>query len=121
MSGHYAGWNTPRPKSPRPTATVVEMLKMDGRKAAPEPRIFRKFPASAPKIVAVKRAIYQFLSEGESGMHSSYGILLRYIVAYCEENNIGYQLTRAVLDGRAAGYSIKRIADLSELKSLEEL
>lgn len=95
---------------PTSTIPINDVLTMDGRRTAPHVRIFP--PSSAPKVKSVKRAVEQFLETGESGRHSSRAILLRYIVAYCEANNIGYQLTRAVFDGRAAGYHIKRLYDV---------
>lgn len=95
------------------TVPINEILSMDGRKTAPRVRIFRPFPSSPPKISMVKFTIKRFLANGESGRHSENAILLRYIVAYCEANNIGYVLTRVVFDGRAAGYHIKRLVDVS--------
>lgn len=100
---------------PSTTMPINEILKLDGRKAAPGVRIFRPFPSSPPKVNMVKLVIKEFLKKGESGRHSENAILLRYIVAYCEQNNIGYVLTRAVFDGRAAGYHIKRIEDMAPL------
>lgn len=91
---------------------INDLLKLDGRKVAPRTPIFRPFPSSPPKVNMVKIVIKQFLENGESGRHSENAILLRYIVAYCEQNNIGYVLTRVVFDGRAAGYHIKRLDDV---------
>ena len=90
------------------TIPINEILKMDGRKAAPRVCMWRPFPVSAPNVASVKRTIKEFIKNGESGFHSQYGVLLRYIVAYCEENGIGYQLTCSVYEGRTAGYYIMR-------------
>lgn len=95
--------------TPASTLPINDILKMDGRKTAPRVRVFPPILNHSPKVSAVKRSIKMFLDTGESGGHSSNAILLRYIVAYCEQNTVGYVLERWVIDGRAMGYGIKRV------------
>lgn len=94
------------------TVPINEILSMDGRKTAPNVRTLPLL-LHPTKVKAVKYAVEQFLNKGESGRHSAGAVVLRYIVAYCEANNVGYVLTRVVFDGRAAGYHIKRLENVS--------
>jgi hypothetical protein len=96
---------------PGVTAPINEILKLDGRYRAPMVDIFRYNP-SPPSVKAVRDAIKHFIKEGQSGRHSPYAILLRYIVAYCEANNVSYQLTCGTYEGRKCGYFIKRMDDV---------
>jgi len=89
---------------------VNEILKMDGRKRAP---YIDPFPVirvqSQPNISSIKTTIAVFERTGSTN-HSSNRLLLPYVIAYCEENNIPYQLSFAVSkEGKRAGYFIKKL------------
>lgn len=99
--------------TPFSSVPINEILKLNGNKKAPRTRVFSLLTVGQqPNVAAVRRAVKYFIEKGESGRHSERGILLRYIVAYCEANHIAYQLTRVTVAGRAAGYHIKRMGDL---------
>lgn len=110
---------TPKQKSAvatkrKPVAPIMDILDMDGRNVAPYPRIF-KYNDPPPKVAMVRSVIVNFLAKGESGRHSAHGHLLRYVMAYCEANDIGYVLQRVTIGGKPAGYHIKRLEDIKPL------
>lgn len=108
----------PLPKVSNTGITKVnDILMMDGRKTAPPCNPFYAL-VIPPKIsvATIRMVIINFIKTGESGHHSGNRILLRYIVAYCEENCIPYTLQASFTEeGQRTGYHIKRIEYLKPL------
>lgn len=92
---------------------ILEILTMDGRKKAPHPAILQPHPqAGTPNAATVKRVITQFEKTGHSG-HSGMGLLLPYIVAYCQAKGYSFRLTaQATVNERFIGYTVERIPNL---------
>ena len=89
--------------------SVNDILKMDGRKKAPRIDAHTLLQSiHTPTVAGVKLVIAMFQKKGESS-HSGMRILMPYVIAYCEENKISYQLQAGFKDGKCFGYFIKRM------------
>jgi hypothetical protein len=89
---------------------IADILKMDGRKIAPTPDVIfptRRHLLGKPKVSSVKMTVKMFESNSHS-VHSGFRMLLPYVIAYCEENNISYTLQAGFKDGKCYGYFIKK-------------
>lgn len=73
----------------------------DGRKLAPRPKLF---PGKDVKNSQVNLIISTFLGS-KSSSHSSKALTLPYLIQYCEEHKIYYQLT--AIPGK--GYAMAQV------------
>lgn len=96
---------------PRSTS-IADILKMHGGKRAPAPMYPwpKRFAVPSKVSVSTVRMVITAFEQSRQTGHSAMALTLPYVIAYCEENNIPYQLSHLVSEeGRSAGYTIQRI------------
>ena len=95
-----------------PAPTILSILEMDGRKRAPRVSILNPRQSQYnPSVSSVRSTIKEFERMGQTS-HSGRGMLLPYVIAYCEAKGYSYQLTAHVADGRKVGYQIVKLSNL---------
>lgn len=92
--------------------TMKELIAMDGRKTCFTPLVLGSTHSHKVSVSTIRMTIKRFLETGYS-QHSGGRLLLGFIIAYCEENAISYNLTACFSkEGKRVGYAIKRNKNL---------
>lgn len=87
--------------------TITELIAHDGRHTTEGRPVLAPIHNSKVSISTVRKVIKEFMEKGQS-CHSANRLLLGFIIAYCEENEIGYRITAQAFDGKIRGYVIER-------------